>query len=914
MIAVKTLVADHCAHKKEDHTNQGMDSVSDTQNTKRAFGLRTVLSLSIGLGALSLATPALAQDAGDETEAADEGRRLGAVTVTATRREGATVQDVPIAVTALDAGLLDEAGVQRINDLEQIAPSLQITQGQSAAVGSSLNIRGIGTGGDNPGFEPAVGVFIDGVYRTKTGIALGDLPELAGVEVLRGPQGTLFGRNVSAGALSVTTAGPEREGRRTVSLQGGDFGMFSAEFTGTGATSENTAARIDVKYRGRDGYIDDVNSDRSFNNIERKLVRGQFEWEGEDADLRLIADWAETNEECCSAVNLIAGDAANPTVPSGAGAAIEAVAGINAMLGNPIVGIAEPGNPEAYKVAASPARGLGEDVSEWGVSAEFNKQFKIGRFTSITAYRDWGVTRDQDIDFSGIDRAYRDDYTVDDATFTQEFRLQGVNGNIDWLVGAFALREDLELVDTIRFGADAALYADALTAGALEGATGVPGGFQLTGSLGPSVPSLFVNVPAGVIPGVQGPVNRFGFDPTNPMNSLAIAAGFDSFFAPAPSEGDGQQADQWDVQTTALALFTHNEISFGENTTLTVGLRYNYEEKELEYDLLANSPTSAFYFTPEGQSVAEQINLLGAGALLGLYLNPTINPEFNGTGSDSQDYGEFTGTLSLAHNFTPDLLVYGGYSRGFKSGGWNLDRGSFDSVILGGDGADAGDLSFDEEIVDAFELGWKLSFLDGKGTFNGAVYFQDVDGYQFNTFLGSSFVTYNTAAEARGIELDAGFTPVADLVLQGGFAWTDTTYASNPDELGFELEGERITNIPEYTVTGAATYTPTFNEYLEGLFHVNFRWTDEHETINSAFNPTSGLGLGGPTSTPSLFLVNARIGVAGDDGKWEFAVFGENLTDEYYNVLTFPVPEQTGVYAGYPVRPQMFGAELRFSF
>ena len=148
----------------------------------------------------AFAAPAFAQDTTETdepvaTEAAPEesARRLNTIKVEATRREGVTVQDVPVAVTAFDAQLLSESNFDRIEDLEQLAPSIGLTQTESSASGTSISIRGIGTGSNNPGFEPAVGVVIDGVFRTRTGVALAELPELQSVEVLRGPQGTLFG-------------------------------------------------------------------------------------------------------------------------------------------------------------------------------------------------------------------------------------------------------------------------------------------------------------------------------------------------------------------------------------------------------------------------------------------------------------------------------------------------------------------------------------------------------------------------------------------------------------------------------------------------------------------------------------------------------------------------------------------------
>src|SRR5262249_11930902 len=144
------------------------------------------------------AAPALAQQA---TTPADQ-VQSEEIVVTATGR-AAAIQDVPIAVTALTGEQLQNSGVRDIKDLSQIAPAYRFYTGQSNTSSTHADIRGIGTGADNPGFEGAVGIFIDGVYRSRAATALSDLPDVERVEVLRGPQGTLFGRNTSAGAVSI---------------------------------------------------------------------------------------------------------------------------------------------------------------------------------------------------------------------------------------------------------------------------------------------------------------------------------------------------------------------------------------------------------------------------------------------------------------------------------------------------------------------------------------------------------------------------------------------------------------------------------------------------------------------------------------------------------------------------------------
>jgi iron complex outermembrane receptor protein len=590
----------------------------------RARGMKLALCASVGLSAL-MALPGLTASAQEE-EGADTQRRLNAVVVEATRRSGVTVQDVPVSVTAFDAALLEDTGVARLNDIEQIAPSVQISQTESAASGTSISIRGVGTGSNNPGFEPAVGVVIDGVFRTKTGIALSEMPELSSLEVLRGPQGTLFGRNTSAGVVSINTAKPQFAPEGYAKVGVGNYNMYDAEIMVTGPIAENVAARVDVLRRVRDGYIDDVNSNREFNNLDRFLMRGQLLFEKDDASLRVIGDYGKTDEDCCVGVNFN---------PGPLGAAVNAGA---AMAG--LIGIS-PTPPDDLKVAISPNRDVSDDVEEFGFSAEYrNRVFGDANLVSITSYRDWKALRDQDVDFSGIDRAYRDGTEIGDKVFTQEVRLQDTYGRLDWLVGAFYMNQETNYDDTIRVGTQANLYTDLVAFGAAGG--------QVFGSLDPT---------GTVVPSLLGNINPLTGAPAAPGTPGTVP-----FFIPGFQPGQGQTTDNFKQKTNAIALFTHNEISVTDKLTATVGLRANYEEKEVEYDLDGNVTPCNFFAAQPGVAAA-----LGQLALL--VCNPAINSEFSVSDKDSFDETTLTGTAKLAYAFTPDIMAYASYSRGFKSGG-----------------------------------------------------------------------------------------------------------------------------------------------------------------------------------------------------------------------------------------------------
>ena len=271
-------------------------------HTTVAFTRRATLLLTVA--GLALSSPAFAQDASAEAnaqQANDEEAGTGSIIVTATRR-ASPLSDVPIAVTAITADSLQNTGANDIRQLNQVAPSLLVSSTGSEANGSA-RIRGIGTVGDNPGLESSVAVFIDGVYRSRSGIGLNELGEIERIEVLRGPQGTLFGRNASAGLINIVSKSPSFTFGANGEITYGNYDFMRAAASITGPLSQTVAARIDGVYVKRDGFYRDVTNNTDVNNRDRYFVRGQLLFEPSDAlSLRLIGDYSRRDEKCCGAV------------------------------------------------------------------------------------------------------------------------------------------------------------------------------------------------------------------------------------------------------------------------------------------------------------------------------------------------------------------------------------------------------------------------------------------------------------------------------------------------------------------------------------------------------------------------------------------------------------------------------------
>ncbi len=846
------------------------------------------------------ATPALAQDGA--TPPADEAVTDDAeIVVTATGRAQAA-QDVPIAVSVVGGEQIENAGVSDIRGLRQITPSLQVTTGQSSATGVVLRIRGIGTGGDNPGFEPAVGVFVDGVFRARAGVALADLPPIDRVEVLRGPQGTLFGRNTSAGALSITTQGPSSTFGGYVEGSYGNLDEIELKAGLTGPVGEQLSLRADGGYHKRDGYITDPNTGRQFNNIDRWFARGQAKFETADVTVRVIGDYAQTDEACCGALNTGSGLAlalpaqSDPNftnillgrIATGAIQTLSATPALGGAAGR--IGIPLPFDRESRQMAATPGRNLTERVKEWGVSGQLDWQLGDVALTSITAYRDWRANRSQDIDFSGLDRAYRDGYRTGIRDFTQELRLKGsaVDGKLDWLVGGFYLNERLTLTDVIRFGTQADQFVDTVFS-------------QLTGALS----------------GGLAPRQLFGTLPGVPLAGGAVAL-------PRTPAGAGQQADRYTVDTEAFALFTHNIINLTDNLSLTLGVRWNRETKEIAANLNSSVPACAFWQNPASAPLRAGLSAQGAtatnpqGLFAPAYLyscNPTVNSEFNGAYNGKRTEDELTGTAKVAFKLNEDVLFYGGYDRGYKSGGYNLDRGSFDSTLLiigsnagvpiFGNGAQITDLEFGNETVDAYEVGVKTNF-SRKFQFNASAFYMDFKGYQDNTFRGTRFVTRNFAKViSKGIELESVFRPASDLTVALNYTLLDTEVK---DAGAGDDNGRPLTNSPRNVITGAITWTPRLSDNVGALVHVDWRSNSDANTINSpiAVPYTTNDGYG---------IVNARIGLNfGAEQQFGVEAYVENVFDTYYNVTSFPVPEQGASFAVYPAPPRFYGVKARVRF
>lgn len=841
--------------------------------------------------ATNTSRPTGAQDA---ATASSTGNYQGDIIITATKRNQ-TLSEVPIAVSAVTGDQLRNSGAVDIRALNQLSPSLLVSSA-SAETSGSARIRGIGTVGENPGLESSVATFIDGVYRSRTGVGLSELGGVERIEVLRGPQGTLFGRNASAGLISITTLRPKYDPGGYASFSYGNYNSIRAEGGVTGGITSKVAARLDGVYFKRDGLLEDVISGRNINNRDRWLLRGKVLFEPTDnLSILIIGDYASRSEECCgsdySPGQTATRDAQGNLLISGNNTVIN-------LLRSPALGGIITDTPYSRKTSITPGRTFNSDVKDWGFSGQIDWSFGAVNLTSITAYRDWKLTRGQDADFTNVDILYRTAATNEFKTFSEELRLQGeaFADKLNWLVGGYYANEKLSTFDDLKYGSQYQQYANGLIA-----ATGLS------------------------------------------YDTIGLALGQGSM------NGTGLVSDTYAQNSTNWALFTHDEFKVTDKLTLTAGVRYTHETKSLDANLLANN------------TFCTAIAASPYAALSGLPC--VINSRVNGAYSGHTSANAWTGTAVLSYQIDQQLMTYASYARGYKAGGYNLDR-----AALITSNPNISQLEFAPETVGAYEVGAK--FNGHNFNLNAALFYSRFNDFQLNTFNGLAFIVANIQAcktdlgglnadainatgqcspndlkagvTTKGLELEAAVYLTETFQLGGGFTYADAKYdkqivssaplvvtplnpAGNavlPNPVLALLPGSNLSNAPKYVITGSGTWTPSIpGTNMTALAYADFRY-------QSGFN--SGSDLFWEKQTQGVVVVNARIGINGAKDRWAIELWAQNLFNVNYNQVTFNTPLQgsssqglvakglaasaTTLFGNFVSEPRLFGATVRTRF
>jgi len=826
------------------------------------------------------------------------------IIVTAQKREQ-NLRDVPLVVTSLSAETLQDAGVRDIKDLQILTPGLTVTSTSSEA-STTARIRGVGTVGDNPGLESSVGVVIDGVYRSRNSVGFGDLGELSRIEVLKGPQGTLFGKNTSAGVINIISEAPSFTPGFNAEIGVGNYGAMNASGSVTGPISDQLAFRVYAGRRVRDGFMnidvgDGPRPETDDNNQDFSTVRGQLLWlPNDNTSFRLIADYSSRDEYCCVGTQIRTG----PTYPF--------VDGLSNGTGQrpPATGF----GPLPFSRTGYANRSSGQEVEDKGVSLEANfdmpSLFGGATLTSVTSWRKWTSSLGQDVEYTGADLLYRvqdGDYGYSVENLTQEFRLAGQTDRFDWLVGVFATKEDIGRTDSYYFGSDYTPYLSFILSAALNRAN-------------PALP---------VSPNDIGCFTAVGQTPAGLGGCLATggaAGGGGIGFI----TGQGVE-DNYDQESTSIALFTNNSWHVTDAFDITLGLRYTMDDKSLDAqqrNVNGNGNTCNATLANAASIGA----VLGASAptIIGNICLPWANSAYNNRNiSESFDDTELSGTIKAAYRLNDSVLAYVSYARGYKSFGYNLDR--VQSGIT-----PSASLLFDSEVVDSYEAGVKMTLLDRTLLLNATYFDQTFENFQLNTFLGTAFVVESIPElTSRGVDADfVWFSPVEGLSFQGGVTYTDAKYGNftaadltapgNFPQLSL-LPGARASFAPEWSGTLSINYDRNLGNGLRGGFSLAGKYVTDFNT---------GSDLLPYKQQDGFATVNGRIMLGTEDERWTAEFWVQNLTDEEYVQVAYNAPLQgsafqttiqpngtfynpaldTQTYDAFLGAPRTYGATLRFKY
>ena len=783
----------------------------------RAAALHLAVLLA-STATIGIAAPAFGQGREAVAETAAAAPRDGDIIVTARRREE-SAQDVPIAVTALNNAQVATPGVIGLTQVAQLAPSLQVTA--TNARQTNINIRGLGAtpAFASLGLEYGVGVYVDQVYYSRPAQAAFDLYDLERVEVLRGPQGTLFGKNTTAGAINILSQAPvfDPEFRGEISV--GNYRSVQARATGSAPVTDRLAVRVTVSDTVRDkGFLVNVRDGSRKSDLRTFSIRGQLLWKPtDDLSARLIADYSDYSQACCIGTTTGVRTTRIDGTPLPANFYLRA-----ARFGY------EPLSIDPFARRLDLNRPLALRLDTRGVTGIIDYDIGPATITSVTGWRSLSYRPTIDADTIGLDIFVDAGINEKQRQFSQEVRLAS-NGThpIDYVFGLYYFDQRIDDEIFTKYGADAALWI-----------------------LGPAAGSTQASV------GGQAALNGLFADGTARAETKSHAA-------------FGQLV--WHV-------FTGFDV--------TAGLRYTKEKKDGFFEQVQRGPA----LTPA------QI-LVGAQAIRNSFA-PNIARYEARTKEDN-----LSGSITLSYKIVPDVMVYGTYAKGYKSGGLNLNATGAPPVI-------------DPEKVDTYEAGVKSTVFDRALTLNLAAFETRIRNYQSQQIDTSVALTAYIAnvgtVRSRGIEADASLRPARNLSLFISGSYIDAIYrdyrsAPCPVEyLGLrsicDLSGRNLPGVSKYSLSAGGSYAIDLASGAQLFVDGNYSYRSK---FNGTYNLAEDAVIAG------YGVTNLRIGYREPGGHWDIALYARNLFDTDYFNTKGPAAFNTGQYSGGPGDPRTFGVTLR---
>ncbi len=787
------------------------------------------------------------------------GATLEEVIVTAQLREQ-SLQDVPVSVNAMSGEKLMEAGLNKIQDLQAYVPNLTMSEN---GIGTAIYIRGIGSG-INQGFEQSVGMYVDGVYYGRAQLARAPFLDLARVEVLRGPQNILYGKNSIAGAISIITARPIDEFEGSVSaVYEPEFDEQVFDLVLSGPVSDNVGVRFAARKREFGGFIENLTLSRDEPNYKEETLRLKLVWDAAD-DLTL-AFKAEMGafDVLGRQVEIINDRPSTSTNPLFTGRTYAEIADETQVPGVLDIDSHDSvrNNYQDFKRSSNGDYSY-NDTLNLTFSAEWLRDEHV--FTATTAYVAYEYDDLCDCDFTaaeGFKLVLQEDYEQ----VSQEFRwMSPADRDWEFIAGLYFQKNELYFFDSIIVDSD-------LIVQLLNAADATEGGAR--GDRDPNPVATSPEEIAGI------------GDAGNAIANLTSPRDFNS----DSLLGSGFLQATWNMR---------------EDLRLTLGGRYSYEKKtgsrkfrfgNLDY---SDRPFGETDTVAAISFAAERHDLKGKRSES--QLSPSINLQFD---------------------VSPDIMTYLSWSRGFKSGGYDARSNASPSAdpVPRNPNAPAdnsprpvliGTFEYEEEEAESIELGAKMTLLEGAAEFNVAVFNTRYDNLQVSIFDGTLGFNVGNAAAAvtQGIELDGRWQITESLMLAGALALLDFEFKdyengqclagqepTSPDGINCDYSGKTNQYVADWAGNVLAVWRAPITDRLGMAISLDAIFTDD-------YNPAQNLD---PAVAQDGYVKwNGRIGIGALDESWDVALVGKNLTDE--TIITYA--------SDTPTSYTIFGSKGHYAF
>ena len=815
-------------------------------------GAKSILLTGAAMAAVWSA-PAFAQEA-DSTQPT----AVSDIVVTAQRREQ-SINEVGMGIQAFGAEALDNLQVTDVKDLTIVAPSFTVTQGYHGV--PIYTLRGIGFNTINLSSTSTVGSYVDEVAYAYPFMLSGPIFDIQRVEVLKGPQGTLYGRNTTAGLVSFVTNAPSHEFEATGTLEVGNYESVNFETAVSGPLSDTARIRLAVRkeYSG-EGWQEDMSSGETQGKIDRLGARLRVDWQPTDAlEFNLSVSAWKNDSDTITGQAIGYTPATDPTSnPAGRFAPFN-IAGLPAYVANnrPTHGKDASWAPRSVRNRtvggiAGLDGDLKEDSSFFGVGLRTNFNFNEDvRLVSLTSYN--YLDRNALSDWSGAPyeiMIQRLDGEV--KSFSQELRLEGQTDRLTWLIGAYYA--DDKLIDN-------------------------------------NITNLNDNANVSMIR-YQGSQLL-----TTPFNTLGytladLAGAFRGY------------RDLGQINADTKSIFAHGEWKLSDQLNLTTGIRWTNDRQNYEGCSADNNG-----------SMLPNVNVVNRALIFNLcggVIAPTIGRNECNTydpaqqkfalGRHSIDESNVGWRLGLDWKASDDVLVYGSISEGFKAGNTPINAANVSTQ---------NEPALQEQIL-AYEAGVKASLAESRVQLNVAAFYYDYTDKQLSVYFADPIYTalrrLQNVPESKAYGIDAEVTWRVNEAFTLNAAATNlhteviNYHGTNGNGLPQVYDGVAFPNSPEWTASVTATYDAPISDRLGFQSTLNYRWQSD---------TASDLSEGPAFAVDAFGTLNGSLGLYDLDGRWKLNLWARNLTDEYYWTS---VSSNANLVVRFAGKPRTFGLNLTLAY